>query len=311
MKNILRINMKNQTVSRETVSQDLEFFGGRGLIAKILTQEIDAKADPLGPENKLLFCPGLFADTVAPCSGRISVGGKSPLTKTIKESNSGGTMAKRMAALDIHALIIEDQPAQDGWFLLLISESAVQFLPAQPYLGMNNYQLGDELRKSFGSDISVASVGLAGEREYLNASIQFTDLDGHPSRAAARGGLGALMGSKRIKAVIFKEAKHKDWSYADKDSFVAASRDYVKGVLAHPFSGQGLPALGTALLVNVTNAMGILPTHNYRWGRWEYAEEISGERIAELQAKRGGKMSHTAAASSSALRSTTMRTATT
>lgn len=292
MKNILRINMKTQTVTSEPVSQNLEFFGGRGLIAKILNQEIDAKADPLGPENKLIFCPGLFADTAAPCSGRISVGGKSPLTKTIKESNSGGTMAKRMASRSFHALIFEDQPAQDEWFMLMIDDSGAQLLQAQPYLGMNNYQLGDELRKSFGSDISVASIGLAGEREYLNASIQFTDLDGHPSRAAARGGLGALMGSKRIKAIIIKQGKNSAWSYADKDSFLAANRDYVKGILAHPFSGGGLPALGTALLVNVTNEMGILPTHNFRRGRWEHAEEISGEQIAELQAKRGGKMSH-------------------
>ena len=292
MKTILRINMKSQTVSSETVSQDLEFFGGRGLIAKILVQEIDAKSDPLGPDNKLLFCPGMFAGTAAPCSGRISVGGKSPLTKTIKESNSGGTMAKRMAAFGLHALIIEDQPVRDEWFILMVDDSGLQFLPAEPYLGMNNYLLGDELRKAFGSDISVASIGLAGERQYLNASVQFTDLDGHPSRAAARGGLGALMGSKRIKAIIFRECKNRDWSYVDKNRFVAASKDYVKGILAHPFSGQGLPALGTALLVNVTNEMGILPTHNFSKGRWEHAEEISGERIAELQTKRGGKMSH-------------------
>ncbi len=292
MKQLLRINMKTQTIVNEIVGQEFAHFGGRSLIAKILNQEMDAKADPLGPENKLIVCPGLFVDTVAPCSGRISVGGKSPLTKTIKESNAGGTMAKRMAALDLHGLVLEDQPQQDEWFVLVVDASGVEFLSAQPYLGMNNYQLGEELRKEMGSEISIASVGLAGERRYLNASIQFTDLDGHPSRSAARGGLGALMGSKGVKAIVFKDVKKAAWEYADKDRFAAANKAFGKALLAHPFSGQGLPALGTALLVNVTNEMGILPTHNFSKGRWEHAEETSGERIAELQAERGGKMSH-------------------
>jgi len=292
MKHLLRINMSNQTSLSETVDQKLALFGGRSLIAQILNQEVDARVDPLGPENKLIICPGLFVDTAAPCSGRISGGGKSPLTKTIKEANAGGTMAKRMAALDLHALVLEDQPQPDAWFVLVIGASGVEFLPAQPYLGMNNYQLGDELRKNLGSEISIASIGLAGERGYLNASIQFTDPEGHPTRAAARGGLGALMGSKGVKAIVFKEVATAAWAYADKPRFVAANKAYGAAVLAHPFSGQGLPALGTALLVNVTNAMGILPTHNFSRGRWEHAEETSGERIAELQAERGGKMTH-------------------
>ncbi len=292
MKKLLRINMQNQTTHSETVGKDLALFGGRSLIAKILHDEVDAKTDPLGPDNKLIICPGLFANTVAPCSGRISVGGKSPLTKTIKEANAGGTMAKRMAALDLHGLILEGQAQQGEWFVLVVDDSGVEFLSAHPYLGMNNYQLGEELRKELGNDISIASIGLAGERSYLNSSIQFTDPEGHPSRAAARGGLGALMGSKGVKAIVFKEVKQPAWDYADKTKFVAANKSFVQAILAHPFSGQGLPALGTALLVNVTNEMGILPTHNFSKGRWEHAEEVSGERIFGLQGERGGKMSH-------------------
>lgn len=292
MKKLLRINMENRTTLSEAVTEAFSLLGGRSLIATILHQEVDAKADPLGPQNKLIICPGLFADTVAPCSGRISVGGKSPLTGTIKESNSGGTMAKRMAALDLHGMVLEGQPQPGEWFVLVVGASGVEFLPARPYLGMNNYQLGEELRMSLGSDISIASIGLAGERGYLNSSIQFTDIDGHPSRAAARGGLGALMGAKGVKAIVIKEAKKTAWEYADKEKFVAANKSFVKAILAHPFSGQGLPALGTALLINVTNELGILPTHNFSLGRFAHAEEISGERIAELQAKRGGKMSH-------------------
>jgi aldehyde:ferredoxin oxidoreductase len=292
MKQLLRINMQSQTTFSEAVDQSTVLFGGRSLIAKILQEEVPAKADPLGPENKLIVCPGLFADTVAPCSGRISVGGKSPLTKTIKEANAGGTMAKRMATLNLHGLVLEGQPQKGEWFVLVVDDSGVEFLSAQPYIGMNNYQLGEELRQELGSDISIASIGLAGERGYLNSSIQFTDPEGHPSRAAARGGLGALMGSKGVKAIIFKAVKQTAWDYADKTKFVTANKSFVQSILAHPFSGQGLPALGTALLVNVTNEMGILPTNNFSQGRWEHAEKVSGEKIFELQGERGGKMSH-------------------
>jgi aldehyde:ferredoxin oxidoreductase len=292
MKKLLRINMESQTTLSEATDEKYHLFGGRSLIAGILHQEVDAKAEPLGPENKLILCPGLFADTVAPCSGRISVGGKSPLTRTIKEANSGGTMAKRMAALDLRGLVLEGRPQGGEWFVLVVDASGVEFVAARPYLGMNNYRLGEELRKEMGNDISIASIGLAGERGYLNSSIQFTDLDGHPSRSAARGGLGALMGSKGVKAIVFKDVQKTGWEYADKEKFIAANKAFGKAIMAHPFSGQGLPALGTALLVNVTNEMGILPTHNFSRGRFEHAEEISGERIAELQAQRGGKMSH-------------------
>jgi len=292
MNKLLRINLQDQTTVHNEVGEDYARFGGRSLIAQILQREVTATADPLGPENKLIICPGLFADTAAPCSGRISVGGKSPLTGTIKEANAGGTLAKKMAALDLHGLVLEGQPQAGAWTVLVVTPAGVEFLPAQRYLGLNNYQLCDELRQELGADISIASIGLAGERGYHNASIQFTDPEGRPSRAAARGGLGALMGSKGVKAIIFKDVPRASWGYADRAKFMAANQAYGKAVMAHPFSGQGLPALGTAVLVNITNEMGILPTHNFSQGRWEHAEETSGERIAELQSQRGGNMSH-------------------
>lgn len=292
MKKLLRINMESQTTSSEDANEKYQLSGGRSLISTILHQEVDAKSHSLGPQNKLIVCPGLLADTAAPCSGRISVGGISPLTRTIKEANAGGTMAKRMAALNLKGLVLEGQPQKGEWFLLLVSAAGVEFLPAKSYLGLNNYQLAEALRHDLGNEISIASIGLAGERGYLNSSIQFTDIEGRPSRAAARGGLGALLGSKGVKAIVIGDVKKTDWDYADKDRFATSNQAFVKAVLAHPFSGQGLPALGTALLVNVTNEMGILPTHNFRRGSWEHAEEVSGEQIAKVQAERGGKMSH-------------------
>lgn len=292
MKKVLRINMRTQTVVNQSVDPELVLTGGRSFIANLLYNEVDAKTDPLGAENKLILCPGLFADTAAPGSGRISVGGKSPLTKTIKESNSGGTMAKRMAALKLHGLVVEDKPQDDGWFIVVVDSSGVEFISAGSYLGMNTYQLSEELRKKLGDSISIAAIGLAGERQYLNSSVQFTDPDGNPSRAAARGGLGAVMGSKGIKAIVIKDIKNPVWEYTDKVKFLSANKAFAKAIMAHPFSGQGLPAVGTSLIVNGTNEMGILPTNNFSKGRMEEAELISGEQIAKIQPERGGKMTH-------------------
>lgn len=284
--------MNDATTSCKEADESLALYGGRGLIAKVLTEEVPATCDATGAENKLVFCPGLLGDTPAPCHGRLSVGGKSPLTGTIKEANAGGTFAKRMVGLGLKALIVEGQPTSKDWSIILLSPDTSEILPAAKYVGMNNYELTDELRKDFGSTISVASIGSAGERGYRNSTIQITDPDGRPSRAAARGGLGSVMGSKRIKAIIIKGSGEYKGAYHDQAAFQENNTLYTKEVLAHPVSGQGLPALGTAVLVNATNEMGILPTNNFSQGRFEHAKEISGERIAELQASRGGVMKH-------------------
>lgn len=292
MNKIMRINMNIATANCQDADKSFELFGGRGLIARILTEEVPALCDPLGPENKLVFCPGLLGDTAAPCHGRLSIGGKSPLTGTIKEANAGGTFAKRMVSLGLKALIVEGQPSSQEWSIVVLGNDTAEILPATKYMGMNNYQLTDELRKEFGSTASIASIGCAGERGYRNSTIQITDPEGRPSRAAARGGLGSVMGSKRIKAFIIMETGAYKGAYHDRASFLENNRLYTKEVLANPISGQGLPALGTAVLVNMTNAMGILPTNNFSAGQFEYAEEISGEKIAELQSTRNGVMKH-------------------
>ena len=292
MNKILRINMNDASTRCQDADNSYELLGGRGLIARILTEEVPAICDPLGPENKLILCPGLFGDTPAPCHGRLSIGGKSPLTGTIKEANAGGTFAKRMVSLGLKALIVEGQPSSQEWSIVVLGNDTAEILPAAKYMGMNNYQLTDELRTEYGSAVSIASIGSAGERGYRNSTIQITDPDGRPSRAAARGGLGAVMGAKRIKAFVITGTGEYKGEYHDRASFLENNRLYTKEVLANHISGQGLPALGTAVLVNMTNAMGILPTNNFRQGQFEYAEEISGERIAELQAARNGVMKH-------------------
>lgn len=292
MGKFLRINMYKKSFSWENVQEEYEYFGGRGLIAKILISEINPACDPLGPENKLIVCPGLLTGTIAPSSGRLSIGGKSPLTGTIKEANAGGIAAQQLAKLDIKAIIIEGQPEKKDWYILNISRESIELLPGEKYVGMNNYQINVELQEEYGDHVGIISIGGAGERGYKNSSIQVTGTNKYPSRAAARGGLGALMGSKGLKAIILDVKGPATVQYNDKDQFTTAARNYIQGIKENTVSGQAMPALGTAVLVNMVNAMGALTTRNYSSGRFEDAESISGEKLAELQSKRGGKVGH-------------------
>ncbi|MGB9846530.1 MAG: aldehyde ferredoxin oxidoreductase C-terminal domain-containing protein, partial [Desulfotomaculales bacterium] len=261
--------------------------------AKIMNDEVNPKCDPLGPENKLILCGGLLNGTLAPNTGRLSVGGKSPLTGGIKEANAGGTAAQMMGRLGIRAIIVEGKPRDNEWFILKIDKDRAELLPGDKYAGLNNYALTDQLRKDFGAKIGIISIGCAGERGYRNSTVQVTDMEGRPSRAAARGGLGAVMGAKGLKAVVLDAAgSSAETPYADREKFRAAVKSYVEGIKANPVSGKVFPALGTAALVNMVNALGALPTHNYSNGRWDKAEKISGEKLVEIQSARGGKNGH-------------------
>lgn len=292
MQQFLRVKMDTKSIAYEGVKEDYELFGGRGLIAKLLNDEVDPKCDALGPGNKLIICGGLLNGTAAPSSGRLSIGGKSPLTGTIKEANAGGVAAQMLAKLGLKAIIVEDKPAESEWFILRIDKNSAELLPADKYVGLNNYALAAQLKEDYGAKIGIISIGGAGEKGYRNSSVQVIDTSGYPCRAAARGGLGAVMGSKGLKAVVLDVTGPADSKYADKEKFLAASRKYAEGIKAHPISGQLMGTLGTAVLVNMSNGLGILPVNNFSDGRWDQAENVSGEKLAEIQSARGGKVGH-------------------
>ncbi|MDD4238802.1 MAG: aldehyde ferredoxin oxidoreductase C-terminal domain-containing protein [Desulfotomaculaceae bacterium] len=292
MQKILRIKTNTKAVLFEEVKTEYAMLGGRGLIAKILNDEVDPKCDPTGPENKLIVCGGLLNGTMLPCTGRLSVGGKSPLTGGIKEANAGGTAGQMLGKLDIKAIIFENKPADNKWSILKIDQDKAELLPADKYVGMGNYALSAELRKDFGDKIGIVSVGVAGERGYRNSTLQVNDMEGNPVRAAARGGLGSVLGSKGIKAIVLDVTGAANVEYADKEKFVAANKKFIAAVKAHPVTGGMFPNLGTAGLVNMINGLGALPTNNFSDGRWDKAENISGEKLAEMQSTRGGKNGH-------------------
>ena len=157
---------------------------------------------PLGAANKLVVAPGLLTGTNAANTGRISVGGKSPLTGGIKESNSGGILSQKLARLGIKAVVLEGQPAADEWAIVKISTEKVEFLPAAEYLKLGTYDTTARLWDRFGAKTGVMVIGPGGEKRLTGASIQFADPSGRPGRAAGRGGLGAVMGSKGVKAIV-------------------------------------------------------------------------------------------------------------
>ena len=204
---LLRVRMDRQETCFENLPEEWKYLGGSALIAKIMNGEVPPTADPLGPENRLIAAAGPLAGTGAPQLGRISVGGKSPLTLGIKEANSGGTAGQILDRLGIRAIVVEGAPRDDRLFCLLISKDRAELIPADEYRGMKNYALAAALQKRYGEKIAVISTGVAGERKYKGASVSVTDIFGDPSRNAARGGLGAVMGSKGFKAIILDPAQ--------------------------------------------------------------------------------------------------------
>lgn len=291
MGKILRINTKQRQSIFEAVPESLQGLGGRALTSKMILDEVPATCHPLGKFNKLVLAPGLLSGSPAANSGRLSVGGKSPLTGGIKESNSGGLISQKLARLGITALVLEEKPDDDNYYMIVIKKDSVEILPADEYVGMGNYEIMEKLWSKYGKNTGVMTIGQAGEQRLKAASMQQADPKGRPGRAVGRGGLGAVMGSKKIKAIVVDDKGCARLPIADPEAFKAANKEWVKILREHPVTGQGLPGLGTAVLVNVINEAGALPTKNFRGGRFDHAQDISGEKMVENMEARGGIVS--------------------
>ncbi|MHB9094204.1 MAG: aldehyde ferredoxin oxidoreductase N-terminal domain-containing protein, partial [Eubacteriales bacterium] len=292
MGEILRVDMTTGQIKKEAVPEKYQGLGGRALTSKVLLEEVDPTCNPLGSRNKLVIAPGMLSGTKAPSSGRISVGGKSPLTGTIKEANAGGTTAQKLASLGIYAIIIEGKPADGKLSVLRISEQGAELLPGDEFKGKGTYEVSEKLRAKYGSHIGLMQIGPAGEMLLANAGVANNDPEGNSSRYAGRGGLGAVMGSKGLKAVVVDTQKALDAPVANSEAFGEAAKKFAKILLDHPVTGQGLPSFGTNVLMNIINEAGALPTKNFRKGRFDQANQISGEKLAEVAVARGGKATH-------------------
>ncbi|MEE9912301.1 MAG: iron-containing alcohol dehydrogenase [Deltaproteobacteria bacterium] len=286
---ILRVSMTNQKVTFENLPDDWTYLGGSALAAKILGKEVPPSCDPLGPENKLIIACGPLAGTRAPQMGRVSVGAKSPLTQGIKEANSGGPAGQYLDRLGLRTIVFEEAPQDGKLYCLVINKDKAELVPAEEYRGMKNYDLVSAIHNKYSDKVAVISIGLAGERQYKGASVSLTDIFGDPSRNAARGGLGAVMGSKGIKAIILDPTGAEQVTIADQDAFRKAVREWAD-VLKHDVSISLYSRFGTPFAINNSAGHGSLPAMNYRSGRPENFSAVSGNNIQKILFERGGKM---------------------
>ena len=289
---IIRVDMTTGTITPEDVEPAFTGMGGRGLTSYFINSEVPPTCDPLGSENKLIFAPGYLSGSPLVNSSRLSIGAKSPLTGGIKESNVGGTVAADLGHIGISAIIIEGKPETDQFYFLKIDQTGkATLLDAAAFWGKRTYALVADVKETYGENKSITCIGPAGEFQLSAASIQTTDRDGRPCRAAGRGGLGAVMGSKGLKAIIVDKDAPKANPIHDIKAFKDSAKIFAKAVLADDFTGE-LAELGSAVLVEPINAAGAFPTRNAREGQFEDADKISGETMAQIIKSRGGKQNH-------------------
>jgi aldehyde:ferredoxin oxidoreductase len=288
---ILRIDMNKLEVCYEPVLSNYERLGGRALIARLLLEEIPPACDALGKYNKLIFAPGLLGGSGTSTAGRLSVGGKSPLTGGVKEANAGGTAGDALGRSGIKAIVVEGIPEKEGFFILHVQDDKTQLLPANELAGLGTYATSEKLQEKFGKSSTVISIGQAGEMLLRGACVVVTGMADQRSNIAARGGLGAVMGSKQLKAVVIEKPKSTAIKLSDPDLFKSASHAFMEKLVNDPKLGrQGSQHLyGTASIVAAVNEIGSLPTRNFSNGRFESVPQLYGELLRETTLSRGGQ----------------------
>lgn len=270
---ILRVNLATGAISRETTRPDLaaKYIGARGLGTRILCDEVDPKVDPLSPENKLIFAPGPYSGTFAPSGGRYDVVTKGPLTGTIAASNSGGSFGPELKYAGYDLVIFEDKAP--GPVYLWIKDDHAELRDASHLWGKLVPETVDLLRAETDEEAKVACIGPAGEKQVLFAAIM-----NEMHRAAGRTGVGAVMGSKNLKAVVVVGTGAV--KVADPKGFMAAVNKAREGLRVHPVAA-GLKTYGTDVLVNILNETGALPTNNFQDGYFPAANKVGGETLSE------------------------------
>ena len=289
MVRMIRVDVNNGNVREEPVAEDRLWMAGRALTSRLLQEEVDPGCDVFGASNKLIISAGLLAGTTVSSANRLSVGGKSPLTETIKESNAGGNVAYKMGRMGIRGIILEGLPADDQLKIIHVSQAGTTIQAADEYREMTTYQAAEKLKEKFGPKVGLVLIGPAGEHKSLAAALAVTDHEGRPSRFAGRGGLGALMGSKGIKALVVDDQGAKGPAIADEDKFKTLRTAVAQEILNNEQVANSYTKFGTAGIVTMTNGMGALPTRNFSRGSFEEVEAISGQRMYDVITSRGGE----------------------
>lgn len=272
---LLRVDLTNGTIKEEEIPEEKMkmFLGARGLGSKYLADEIDPGIDPLSPENKLIFAPGPLSGTTAPTGGRYDVITKGPLTGTIAASNSGGFFGAEVKFAGYDMIIVEGKAEKPVY--ISIRDNDVKIEDASDLWGKDVYETTDLLLEKFGDKRArVACIGPAGEK-----LVRFAAIMNDKDRAAGRTGVGAVMGSKNLKAIVVRGSKRVE--VANPEEFKAVVKEKIDILKENGTTGQGLPTYGTKVLDNIINQNGLYPTYNFQTGVFEGTEPISGEALVD------------------------------
>jgi aldehyde:ferredoxin oxidoreductase len=294
MRTYYDIKLNDRTVTRRELHGEAVVKAGRYLIAKTLLEAGAATVDPLSPANPLVFSAGPFAGTSFSNANRTSVGCKSPLTGGIKEANGGGTFSYALGQLKVAGFTLLD--ASPTWVVIhLKKDGTIDFDDATPYLGKGNFEAAAMLHAKYGNKTSLALCGPVGEYKGLIAGITFSDKDRRPSRLAARGGVGAVMGAKKVKAIVVDMDKIPPFEDAKKVN--AGIKEYAKMLQADGVIANFYAKLGTMGMADVQNYMGGLPVRNFSAGQMADTKagqtfKMGAEYIGPLNTSRGGEQTH-------------------
>jgi aldehyde:ferredoxin oxidoreductase len=294
MRTYYDIDLNERSIRTKELHGEEIVRAGRYLIAKTLVEMNAASVDPLGPDNPLIFSAGPFAGTSFSNANRTSVGCKSPLTGGVKEANGGGNFAYALGQLQIAGFTLHGAAAD--WLVIHFKKNGeIVFDDASPYLGHGNYAVANMLYAKYGKKVALALCGPVGEQQGLLAGIAFSDKEGRPARLAARGGVGAVMGNKKIKAVVVDLDKVP--ALHDAKKVAGSVKEYAKMLMADSIVVEFYNKVGTMGMADVQNMMGGLPVNNFSAGRLadvKAGEEfrMGGDFIGELNSGRGGEQTH-------------------
>ncbi len=271
---VMRVNLTEGTIKTEELNHELakKFLGGRGLGTKMMMDEVDPKVDPLSPENKLFIVTGPMTGNPVATGGRYMVVTKSPLSGTIASSNSGGKWGAELKFAGWDVIVFEGKSPEPVY--LAIQDDKVELMPADKIWGTTVSNTTKYLEENYPKGSKVLAIGPGGENLSMIAAVM-NDED----RAAGRSGVGAVMGSKNLKAIVVKGSGLPD--VPDQDKIKELNKKQLAKIKENGVTGQGLPTYGTAVLVNILNELGSLPTNNFLKSAFQGAEEISGETLAE------------------------------
>lgn len=289
---IMTVDMDKPAVSIVEEPAGWAGWWGRGLIARILLDEVDPACEPLGPGNVFILTRGPLAGTGITSASRTSAGGKSPLTGGVKEANAGGNFGEYLGRLGLKAIIARGQASRSQFYILEVSSRGDGRLEAADDIrDLGVYDMADVLRQRYGANAALALNGPSGTGLMNLAGVMCTDREGVPNRAAARGGLGTVMASRGLKAVVLASPEVKT-PIADEDGFAGARLRLNQAALEHVKTNSSMQTVGTAGMVSTTQHLGALPTRNFTSGQFELADNIKGSTVYKTITERGGRTGH-------------------